>query len=148
MSDDALVGRNAALADRVEEERRARRRRRHFVEDAKLRGVGRQQFVAGVVVFLGLALRGLRRAGTPERKRAKAAVTVITKHEAHHSLPGSSRRRHLYRRRRHPAAVTAPPSQPTAVATVACRHRRMYADATVSAGTDAGCCRVDAAQAR
>ena len=34
--------------------------RRHFIEDAELRGVGPEQLVARVIVFLGLTLRRLR----------------------------------------------------------------------------------------
>ena len=63
MSDDALVAGDAALANRVEEERRAGGGRGHFIEDAELRGVRPEQLVAGVVVFLRLPLRRSGRSG-------------------------------------------------------------------------------------
>ena len=81
--DDGFVGGDAADADRVEEELRARRHRGDVVDDLERRGLGREQLVARVLVLAAILRRRCRRRGggvartaTPVIRRAISAIGV------------------------------------------------------------------------
>ena len=82
--DHALVRRDAAWPDGVEEEPRARRGGRHLVEDAELPAPWREQFVARVVVLLRLRRRRLREDGR-RRGQQDGEQRSCDSHGADHS---------------------------------------------------------------
>src|SRR5262249_36341298 len=93
-----LVARDAALADRIPEQRGARRGLRDLVVDLERRGVGREQLVARVLVLRGLLgarwrRRGLLSAGRAGRRGLLPALRARRRDERERgrNLPCDSR---------------------------------------------------------